>query len=103
VFELSDSPATRDLWPHPFSLQYRVKLSADSLTTALTVENTGSSPFSAMGLLHTYYAVRNIHKAAVRGFEGKRYVDKVAQNPEPPVDSRPLADFTQEVRLRARC
>jgi glucose-6-phosphate 1-epimerase len=56
VLALSDSEATRALWPHAFSLRYTVTFDGPTLTTALAVTNSGAAPLAFEALLHTYVA-----------------------------------------------
>ena len=51
---LSDSDATRALWPHAFKLRYVVTLYADALSAELELTNTGGAPLSFTGALHTH-------------------------------------------------
>eukprot|EP00933_Yihiella_yeosuensis_P033428 TRINITY_DN27133_c0_g1_i1.p1 TRINITY_DN27133_c0_g1~~TRINITY_DN27133_c0_g1_i1.p1 ORF type:complete len:298 (+),score=54.62 TRINITY_DN27133_c0_g1_i1:71-964(+) len=77
VLELKDSEATRGQWDHAFALEYRVSLTAASLTMRLRVVNTGDAPFDFQALLHTYLQIPEISEIAVRGIQGRTYADKV--------------------------
>lgn len=77
AFTLEDDEGTRKMWNHKFKLEYRVDLCKDSLTTSLTVNNTGSDAFSFTTLLHTYFRVNDISKTRIRGLNGLNFVDKV--------------------------
>ncbi|KAI1854195.1 hypothetical protein JX266_001336 [Neoarthrinium moseri] len=79
-FGLSQSNLTdesKKLWPHPFSLQYSVTLTPDSLGTGMVITNQGDQPFEAQLLMHTYLRVKDITKVSVTGLEESDYVDKV--------------------------
>lgn len=73
---LSDTEATRALWPHRFTAHLTVTLSW-SLTVELSVENTGAEPFDFTCALHTYFRVDDVRRASVAGLQGVRYRDKV--------------------------
>lgn len=73
---LCDSHATRQLWPHAFSLQMRVRLD-DSLTVELTTTNTGAAPFEMTAALHSYFAVADVAAVSIDGLDGCQYIDKM--------------------------
>jgi D-hexose-6-phosphate mutarotase len=98
VFHLTDSPATRALWPYPFLLSYTLSLTAKALTASLRIQNVGPQPFEAQALLHTYLRVHDITKAGVHGLGLHPYMDKVAPAPEGaelPIDKRDVATIEQ--------
>jgi D-hexose-6-phosphate mutarotase len=72
---------TRALWPHDFRARYAVRM-GQKLEIALTVENTGESPFRFEEALHTYLAVADVRGARVEGLEDTRYFDKVDNGKE---------------------
>jgi glucose-6-phosphate 1-epimerase len=90
--ELSDSEATRAIWPHHFHLMYRVQIDDKSLATSLHITNpkeryahhegettaASSAAFSFDALLHTYLAIghENIEGIAVHGLKGHGYISK---------------------------
>jgi glucose-6-phosphate 1-epimerase len=76
TLELRDNDHTRSLWPHPFLAQLTVELDDHALQIALQVEDTGESAFSFTAALHSYFLVGDVHRAAVAGLEGVRYLDK---------------------------
>jgi glucose-6-phosphate 1-epimerase len=88
VFELTHADATHAVWPHPYRLRYRVRLSG-ALQMALTVENAGSTPVAFEEALHTYLAVADVREAGVSGLTGTTFMDKTdgmrrkRQGPEP--------------------
>ncbi|HEX2202578.1 MAG TPA: D-hexose-6-phosphate mutarotase [Longimicrobium sp.] len=73
---LSDTDATRALWPHAFTAHLTVTL-GDTLAVELTVENAGEAPFDFTCALHTYFRVDDVRRASVAGLRGVRYRDKV--------------------------
>lgn len=76
TLRLTDSDATRALWPHPFELQLAVTL-GETLTVALTAHNRGDEPVTCTGALHSYFAVSKISNARVRGLQGCEYIDSI--------------------------
>lgn len=80
VLSLSDSAATRALWPHAFALEFTVTVTREALSLALAVTNTGAAPFAFTGALHTYLRVADIAATSVRGLAGARYRDKVTKD-----------------------
>ncbi len=88
VFQLKSNTRTRELWPHDFTLRYRVAVGR-TLRMTLEVENTGTEPFSFENALHTYFTVGDVRETATTGLEGAEYLDKTdgmqrkKQGPEP--------------------
>jgi glucose-6-phosphate 1-epimerase len=78
---LTSSPATLELWPHPFSLRLRALFSAQ-LQVELHVHNPGDQPFSMSAALHSYFSVSQASAIAIRGLEGSSYFDKVGGTPQ---------------------
>jgi glucose-6-phosphate 1-epimerase len=74
---ISDDDQTRALWPHSFVAELAVTLT-DVLTVALTITNSGDSPFSFTAALHNYFAVTDVRLSSVQGLSGLVYVDKMA-------------------------
>lgn len=73
---LTDSPASRALWPGAFALALRVRVGA-SLALALETRNTGTVPLHITEALHTYFHVGDIGAVAVHGLAGAAYFDAV--------------------------
>ncbi|MEC5387947.1 D-hexose-6-phosphate mutarotase [Uliginosibacterium sp. H3] len=67
---LSDTPETREHWPHEFALEIAVNISGARLDIELEVSNTGSSTFDFMAALHTYLAVKEVEECGVEGLSG---------------------------------
>ena len=81
VFTLKDSAVTQRVWPHAFQLLYTVELTPASLRCQLLVRNPEGSAgsFPCQALLHTYVRLpHEISDLNVLGFQGHRYVDKMA-------------------------
>lgn len=98
MLTLSDSSATRDLWPHPFSLVLTAEAHADRLEIDLTVNNTGPQAFSFTGALHAYLAVDEASAVVVDGLGGHAGQDQAAgrapvQVPPGPLQVRPPVDL----------
>ena len=74
---LTDSDATRRLWPHPFDLELEVAV-GQALRVVLIVRNPGPSEFTCTGALHSYFAVSDIGNVRVHGLDGCSYLDKTA-------------------------
>lgn len=78
VFELQESSVSLQIWPQVFKAELTVSVFADSLQLALTVVNSGDSPFDFTCALHTYLAVRQIDAVQLHGLQGVRYRDSVS-------------------------
>lgn len=78
VLRLSDSPATRAWWPHPFAAEVRLGVGGDTLLIELRIANTGSERFAFTAALHTYLRVDDIGRTRVAGLQGLRYRDAVS-------------------------
>lgn len=74
---LTDSEATRRLWPHAFALSLRIVL-AQSLTLELTTENRDVQPFTYSQAFHPYLRVRQIMDVTVLGLDGTPYRDRLS-------------------------
>jgi glucose-6-phosphate 1-epimerase len=75
---LTDSPATRAIWPASFRATLTVRFSGITLATTLTVENTGNEPFHFAAALHTYLRVHDVRDAEIVGLRGCRYRESSA-------------------------
>lgn len=73
ALRLTDSPATREQWPHPFQADFVVTLDDQSLGMALTVTNSGKQPMHFTCALHTYLRVGEVGQVRLRGLEGCQY------------------------------
>ncbi|MEW5728725.1 MAG: D-hexose-6-phosphate mutarotase [Pseudomonadota bacterium] len=74
---LTESDATRAIWPYAFDLEVAVTVGAGGIDTALTTRNTGAEPFPLTQGLHTYFRVGDIAAVKVHGLEGTTYIDKM--------------------------
>jgi glucose-6-phosphate 1-epimerase len=73
---LSDDPASREMWPHPFRLELQLSVGA-ALAVTLIVHNSGPEPFEMTAALHTYLGVSHAAEVTVEGLDGVDYLDKV--------------------------
>lgn len=72
---LSDSDATRALWPYSFLLQLQVELGAGWISVALNVSNTGADAFDFTAALHTYLACADVRQAGVASLQDVSFID----------------------------
>ncbi|MEO7458254.1 MAG: D-hexose-6-phosphate mutarotase [Gemmatimonadaceae bacterium] len=93
AFQLAASDATRAIWPAEFLAQFDIRVTANELEVALSVENTGHAPFTFTAALHTYLRVRDIVRVEVTGLEGVRYRESSA-----PSRLIPDTDYTLRIR-----
>ncbi len=82
VLRLTDSGATRQLWPHAFALELSARLSGVSLVVGLGVVNTGATRFEFTAALHTYLAVADAAQTSVHGLQRAAFIDKVRGEPD---------------------
>lgn len=75
VLRLTDSDATRALWPFSFNAELAVSVFARTLRVELTVTNTDAQPLEFTAALHPYFRVRDALAVDVLGLEGCRYRD----------------------------
>lgn len=74
---LHDNDATRAFWPHAFRAELRVSLKPRGLRMTLTVDNTGSGPWTFAAALHTYLRVDEIADVRLEGLQGASRWDAV--------------------------
>lgn len=96
-FILSDSPASRTIWPHAFAVTLDVVLGDGTLDVTLGVTNTGSSPFDFTAALHTYLAVEDCRTATVEGLGKYAFIDATTQPFTDRVQDTPALHVTGEV------
>lgn len=75
-----DSSMTRTIWDHAFCLVLVVRVGPKWLEVQLQAANTGRSPWTFTGALHTYLRVRDAGAARVLGLRGLACEDMVAGN-----------------------
>jgi glucose-6-phosphate 1-epimerase len=66
---LATNPATQAFWPAHFAARLRVELAPGQLRVALTVRNTGSTPWPFTAALHTYLRVHDVTQARLEGLQ----------------------------------
>lgn len=74
-FRLVSTDKTREIWPHEFILDYKIRIGEDLILT-LRTENRGSSAFRYEEAFHTYLTVADIHRITIEGLGGAEYIDK---------------------------
>ncbi len=92
-FQLSDSEATRAIWPHGFLAELAVTVGGDELTLAFSVTNNDEQPFSFTGALHTYLKTTDIETARIENLQGVSY----QENNHDYVSHEPSVIFRGEV------
>ena len=75
TLQLVDSPETRSLWPHPFTLELTVALEGERLDLELEVINSGHAPIAFNAALHTYLRVAEVEECRLEGLYGFNYQD----------------------------
>jgi glucose-6-phosphate 1-epimerase len=68
---LSDSAASRALWPHAFAMTLTVRLRPACLELAIALHNTGAQSLQFTGALHSYLRVGDIAAAQLDGLAGQ--------------------------------
>ena len=74
TFATATRDADRAAWPHQAAVRLTVTLGA-GLSLALETDNTGSAALPLTQALHTYFRVADIGQVAVRGLDGRSYLD----------------------------
>jgi glucose-6-phosphate 1-epimerase len=83
TFGLRDDASTLALWPHGFAATLAVQLRSGQLRMEFSVHNTGSDSWPFALALHTYLQVGDVTQARLRGLQGLRYWDGVADLQQP--------------------
>lgn len=73
-FRLSDSPKTREIWPHPFTLTLQIHLGS-----TCEIQLNIDAPVPTTGALHTYLTTSDIAHSTVSGL-GDYYIDSLQKN-----------------------
>jgi len=71
---LQQSGSTLQLWPYHFNATAKFII-GETLEVALTVTNTGDSPFEYSDALHTYFNISSIDTIALEGLQNATYYD----------------------------
>ena len=80
VLGLTDDEGTRSIFPFSFELRYSVTLDGpESLSTSMTVINTGAEMLEFTTALHTYFRVSSVGDVRVLGLKGITYEDSTKE------------------------
>lgn len=74
-FTLHGSASDDANFPYAFAARYEVRLGS-ALHLTLTVENTGSLPFTFEEALHTYFSIGDVRQIHIEGLHDCRYLDQ---------------------------
>lgn len=77
-FSLSDSEATRQLWPHAFKAELTCCLGEGRLDLELEISNTGDTAFAFTAALHTYLRVQEVEECHLTGLHDQPYTDQTS-------------------------
>ncbi|CEG47871.1 aldose 1 [Plasmopara halstedii] len=96
TFALDISQGIRTMYTNDFDIVYEVKLFANSLTTAIHIQNNSVDTMAFQALLHTYLTVDDVRHGGVtvKGLKSLKYHDKVAGFEK--TEERDLLTFDQE-------
>ena len=99
VFSLTDSEQTRSsAWPHRFEAFYTVTIGA-RLGLALQIRNLDDAPVTFEEAFHTYLSVPDAQVVQISGFEGLRFVDRLAGPEAQDAEERPVTLTGETDRL----
>lgn len=76
TLRLTDSEATRALWPHAFVAELTVMIEGNRLDVEFEVENSGAEAFSFTAALHSYFSVAKANSCQLQGLDGVCYLDR---------------------------
>ena len=79
VICLLPNETSREIFSYEFKLSLSVVVGKE-LALELTTNNTDDRPLPITQALHTYFSVNNIDDVAVKGLDGKAYLDKAKSN-----------------------
>lgn len=77
ALRLSDSAATRAVWPESFEATLAARLAPGQLRITFTVRNTGATPWPFTAALHSYLRVQDAATARLAGLQGAARWDAV--------------------------
>jgi len=77
TLRLSDSEASRAIWPHAFAAELTVMIEGKRLDVEFEVENTGPEAFAFNAALHSYFSVAKVDMARLQGLENCHYLDQL--------------------------
>jgi glucose-6-phosphate 1-epimerase len=90
TLSLASGARTRDVAPGEFALTFVVRF-GDSLSMALTVDNTGDGPLRFEEALHSYFAVSDVRQVRIDGLAGATFIDKTDALARKPQAEAPIA------------
>ena len=96
---ISDSEASRAMWPYAFRLELAVTVGRE-LDLVLTATNTDKVPWCWHGALHSYFAVADVRSTTIEGLAGCAYLDAPSNGPECNMVQEGLVTFAEEVNRR---
>merc|ERR1712080_97183 len=74
ILQLDNDDETEKIWKHKFTLTYTIKISDNTLSATLDVQNKDENiPFDFTALLHTYLRVPDVQKVKIAGLENVKY------------------------------
>ncbi|MEY4414774.1 MAG: hypothetical protein RIQ53_2067 [Pseudomonadota bacterium] len=77
VLTLRDDAATRAIWPQGFEAELTLVLSGLELDIELAITNSGDTPMTFTGALHSYFKVDDVRRSRLGGLFGVEYLDTV--------------------------
>ncbi len=77
LFTLESSAETKLIFPFDFEVSFNILESETYLKLTLTTKNNDEIPFPISPALHSYFAVGDIDKVKIEGFQNATYIDKV--------------------------
>lgn len=95
-FALTDTAATRAIWPHAFRAGLEVSATGRELRVTLSLHNPGEAALECTLALHTYLAVTDIAAATLSGLQGLHYRDS-ARGDAPGRQTEALLGFEGEI------
>lgn len=72
---VSDTEASRAIWPFAFTAELTVGIEAEHLTVELEITNTGTQSFDFTAALHSYLRVSEAEAISIKGLYGLEYRD----------------------------
>jgi glucose-6-phosphate 1-epimerase len=72
---IESNAETLELWPCSFRLRCLITVGSE-LQVELVTHNSGDESLTYTGALHSYFAVSDVRQIAIRGLEGRDYLDK---------------------------
>lgn len=96
TLRLREDAASLAVWPHPFVLDYTVRIDGRQLQMTLTASNPGPGSFSFSAALHTYLRVDDLRTVSVDGLQGLRFSDSANEGKES-IQNEALLTFPGEI------